>query len=131
MYTFLAILVVIASILLIAVVLIQNPKEGGLSAGFGAGFSQQVFGIQQTADVLEKATWSIMGFIAAMAIVMYFVLPNQSQQTLPEPVVPTTTQMPATNIPLQGPATNQQGQQPTQQSVQQGKGQQPLPQQGQ
>ncbi len=127
MYTFLAILVVIASILLIAVVLIQNPKEGGLSAGFGAGFSQQVFGIQQTADVLEKATWSIMGFIAAMAIVMYFVLPSQAPQSVPEPVVPTTTtQMPVNNIPTQGPVPVQQGQQQTQQG-----GQQPLPQQGQ
>jgi len=128
MYTFLAILVVIASILLIAVVLIQNPKEGGLSAGFGAGFSQQVFGIQQTADVLEKATWSIMVFIAAMAIVMYFILPSQTPQSIPEPVVPTTTtQMPATNIPTQGPApVQQQGTQPIQQGDQQ-----TLPQQGQ
>ncbi len=123
MYTFLAILVVIASILLIAVVLIQNPKEGGLSAGFGAGFSQQVFGIQQTADVLEKATWSIMGFIAALAIFMYFILPNQVQSTVTEPIIPTTTQMP-TNIPTQTsvPAQQQAGQQA---------GQQQLPQQPQ
>jgi len=39
------------------VVLIQNPKGGGLTTGFQA---TQVGGVQQTADFLEKATWYLV-----------------------------------------------------------------------
>lgn len=49
------ILIVIAALLLGLVVLIQNPKGGGLSAGFAG--SAQIGGVKRTADFLEKATW--------------------------------------------------------------------------
>ncbi len=45
-------LIIIASVLLGAIVLIQNPKGGGLS-GTIAGFSNQFMGVKQTTDVLE------------------------------------------------------------------------------
>lgn len=63
MYTFLIILTLIASILLILAVLVQSPKSG-MAANFGA--SNQVMGVRQTADFLEKFTWG--------AIVVIFVL---------------------------------------------------------
>jgi preprotein translocase subunit SecG len=49
------ILIVIAALLLGLVVLIQNPKGGGLSSGFAG--SAQIGGVKRTADFLEKATW--------------------------------------------------------------------------
>lgn len=49
------VLIVIAALLLGLVVLIQNPKGGGLSAGFAG--SAQIGGVKRTADFLEKATW--------------------------------------------------------------------------
>jgi preprotein translocase subunit SecG len=48
-------LTLIAAVLLALVVLIQNPKGGGLSSGFSTG--AQIGGVKQTADFLEKATW--------------------------------------------------------------------------
>ena len=57
MYTTFAIIIVIASVLLTLVVLVQNSKGGGLAANFAAG--NQTFGVRQTADFLEKATWSL------------------------------------------------------------------------
>ena len=48
------ILIVIASVALGFLVLVQNPKGGGL-AGNVAGFSNQFMGVKQTTDVLEKA----------------------------------------------------------------------------
>jgi len=57
MYTTFAILIVIASILLTLVVLVQNSKGGGLAANFAAG--NQAFGVRQTADFLEKTTWTL------------------------------------------------------------------------
>ncbi len=51
MYIFCIVLILIASILLILAVLAQNPKSG-MAANFGA--SNQVMGVRQTADFLEK-----------------------------------------------------------------------------
>ncbi len=59
-------IIVILSILLVAIVLIQKSKGGGLAAGFQS--SNQIMGAPKTADFLEKATWSIMGLIAVLCI---------------------------------------------------------------
>lgn len=54
------ILIITASVLLGLIVLIQNPKGGGLSGNI-AGFSNQFMGVKQTTDVLEKGTWVLSG----------------------------------------------------------------------
>lgn len=69
MYYFLTILIVLASLVVIFLVLIQNSKGGGLAAGFQSG--NQVMGAPKTADVLEKATWTL---IAAVALVSVFAV---------------------------------------------------------
>ena len=61
------ILIVIVSIILGLIVLIQNPKGGGL-AGNIAGFSTQFMGVKQTTDVLEKGTWLFAGIIGILSI---------------------------------------------------------------
>ena len=50
---------IITAILLIIVVLAQNPKGGGLSAQFGGSGASQVMGVKKTTDFLEKATWTL------------------------------------------------------------------------
>jgi preprotein translocase subunit SecG len=47
--------------------LVQNPKGGGLSGNVG-GFSNQLMGVKQTTDVLEKGTWLFAGIIALLAM---------------------------------------------------------------
>ena len=66
MYNFLIVLIVIASILLVFLVLIQNSKGGGLAAGFGSG--NQVMGVRRTTDFLEKATWTLVALIGLFSI---------------------------------------------------------------
>ena len=61
------ILIVIASVALGFMVLVQNPKGGGLSSNVG-GLSNQLMGVKQTTDVLEKGTWLFAGIIAALAL---------------------------------------------------------------
>ena len=56
MGTLVSILIFIAAILLILIVLVQNPK-GGLAANFSS--SNQVMGVRKTSDFLEKATWTL------------------------------------------------------------------------
>lgn len=66
MYTVISILIIIASILLTIVVLLQNSKGGGLAANFAAG--NQTFGVRQTADFLEKATWTLAIIILVLSV---------------------------------------------------------------
>ena len=61
MYTILAILILIASVLLIGIVLIQKSKGGGLAANVNN--YNQFMGGSRTTDFVEKATWALAGFI--------------------------------------------------------------------
>src|SRR5271155_4686419 len=53
---FFVILIVLACVILGGIILIQNPKGGGLAGNVG-GFSNQLMGVKQTTDALEKGTW--------------------------------------------------------------------------
>src|SRR5690554_3454042 len=57
MQTLLIILIILASVLLSFLVLIQNPKGGGLAAGFSGGTN--LMGVKRTGDILEKGTWGL------------------------------------------------------------------------
>jgi preprotein translocase subunit SecG len=61
------ILIILACALLGFFVLVQNPKGGGLSGSFG-GFGNQVMGVRQTTDVLEKGTWILSAIIAVLCL---------------------------------------------------------------
>ena len=71
MYIIFAILIVIASILLIGVILIQKSKGGGLAANVNS--YNQFMGVRKTTDFVEKATWALAGFICAASIATAFV----------------------------------------------------------
>ncbi len=62
------VLVVAASAGLGFIVLVQNPKGGGLSGNVG-GIGNNFMGVKQTTDVLEKGTWIFAGTIAVLAII--------------------------------------------------------------
>ena len=62
------IIIVLICVLLGAVILIQNPKGGGLAGTFG-GFNNQFMGVKQTNDVLERGTWLFTGILAVLCIV--------------------------------------------------------------
>ena len=57
MYTLFVILIVIAAILMIGIVLIQESKGGGLSSSFAS--YNQIGGVRKTTDFVEKATWGL------------------------------------------------------------------------
>ena len=101
MVTFLTILIVIACILLIMVVLVQNPKGGGLSATFG-GSSSQYFGVQRTTDFLEKATWALAIAVFIISLGMNMFIPRSQN---PEDSLNTTseTAQPALPNPQSNP----------------------------
>ena len=60
------VLILIASVLLILIVLVQNSKGGGLAANFSS--SNQMLGVRKTTDFLEKATWVLSITILALSV---------------------------------------------------------------
>ncbi len=73
MLSTLAVLIAIISVLLMAVVLVQNPKGGGVDATFG-GQAQQLFGAARSTDFVEKATWVLAGALLVLCVVAVLVV---------------------------------------------------------
>ena len=76
MYTLFVILIVIAAVLMIGLVLIQESKGGGLSSSF-AGYNQ-VAGVRKTTDFIEKATWVLAASMVVISIICAWVAPSTS-----------------------------------------------------
>ena len=74
------ILVIIASVILGLIVLVQNPKGGGLSGSLG-GFSNQLMGVKQTTDVLEKGTWIFAIVVALLCLFSAFFIPKTTTKS--------------------------------------------------
>lgn len=79
MYIFLIILIIIASVLLVLAVLAQNPK-GGMAANFGA--SNQVMGVRQTADFLERSTWALSIAIVALSLLASIAMSSHRRNSM-------------------------------------------------
>ena len=111
------ILIIIASVILGFIVLIQNPKGGGLSGTFG-GVGNQLMGVKQTTDVLEKGTWIFAAAVGLLCLVSPAFIPKegtnkgddlinkmsttpQQQTTTPAPA----PAAPANTAPMPAPAT--------------------------
>jgi preprotein translocase subunit SecG len=102
------ILIILCSIILGFLILVQNPKGGGL-AGNIAGFSNQFMGVKQTTDVLEKGTWIFSVAIVLLCIFStFFITPSSS---VDNPLKEINTNQSA---PVQQPAQQQQGLPPAQ-----------------
>ena len=61
-------LIVFVCFLLILVVMVQNPKGGGLSSTFG-GAQQQIGGVQKTTDFLDKSTWILSILLLVLILI--------------------------------------------------------------
>jgi preprotein translocase subunit SecG len=73
-YIFISVLVIIACILQIMIVLVQNSKGGGLAANFTS--AGQTMGVRKTADFLEKSTWTLAAAILLLCVVATATIPR-------------------------------------------------------
>ncbi|MFI3304093.1 MAG: preprotein translocase subunit SecG [Rikenellaceae bacterium] len=71
LYTICIGLILVASVLMILAVLVQSPKSG-MAANFGA--SNQVMGVRQTSDFLEKFTWAMASTILVLSLLATVVM---------------------------------------------------------
>ncbi len=69
MITFLTILTALVCILLMVVILIQNPKGGGVDSTFGGQGANQMFGAAKSSDMIEKLTWGLAIALFVLCIV--------------------------------------------------------------
>lgn len=60
------VLITIVCFLLIIVIMVQNPKGGGLSSSLGG--STQMGGVQKTTDFLDKSTWTLAGILIILIL---------------------------------------------------------------
>jgi preprotein translocase subunit SecG len=94
------ILIIIASVVLGFIVLVQNPKGGGLAGSF-AGLSNQFMGVKQTTDVLEKGTWIFAGVIGALCLASTFFIPGGDTVASPTNTNATQAPVPTGQKPVQ------------------------------
>ncbi len=75
MYILFSVVILVVSVLLGLIVLVQNPKGGGLAANFSGG--SQFMGVRQTADMLEKLTWGFGVGILILSLAAATIIPRQ------------------------------------------------------
>ncbi|MDT8400644.1 MAG: preprotein translocase subunit SecG [Bacteroidales bacterium] len=112
-YVFISIIVIIACVLQVMVVLVQNSKGGGLAANFTS--TGQSMGVRKTADFLEKATWTLAAIILLLSIVSTAAIPHgveeeasRIQDQIENAVDPTAIPNLPTAIPDQGSGNQQE-----------------------
>jgi preprotein translocase subunit SecG len=117
MYTFLVVLLVLTSLVVIAAILLQSGKGQGLSASFGgASSSPDAFiGMRQAGNLLTQISWWGGGVFLALAFILQLMSTRQrtprsvleGKLGAPVPTAPApVTANPAVPLsPLTAPAT--------------------------
>lgn len=68
MYIVLIVITIIVCTFLGLIVLIQNPKGGGLTSNFSS--QSQLMGVQKTGDFLEKGTWILVISLMVLSLLI-------------------------------------------------------------
>jgi preprotein translocase subunit SecG len=74
------VLIIIASVVLGLIVLIQNPKGGGLSGSL-SGFGNQLMGVKQSTDILEKGTWIFAALVGLLCLASPAFIPKEGSSS--------------------------------------------------
>lgn len=70
---FMTLLIALVATLLIGVILIQNPKGGGIDSNFGGSQSNQILGAAKSSAIIEKATWYLGGAVFILCILATYL----------------------------------------------------------
>ncbi len=109
MTTFLTILHILVSIILVGVVLLQSGKGASMGAAFGGGSSQTLFGSRGAADILSKITTAAAIIFMLTSLILAVISAKKSGSIVLEDRTP-KQEMPAEKVPpatgpIQAPAT--------------------------
>ncbi|SEP90421.1 preprotein translocase subunit SecG [Neolewinella agarilytica] len=81
MVNLLTILTGIVCLLLMLVVLVQNPKGGGIDSTFGGSQANQMLGASRSTDVIEKITWGLAAALFALCVLTALAVSSQTGST--------------------------------------------------
>ena len=115
-YTLFVVLIVLAALLMIGIVLIQESKGGGLAADFAS--SNAIMGVRKTTDVIEKATWTLAAAMVVLSVLCAYVAPTaSSSQSVLENVATEQPQTNPNNLPGFGASQTKQDAPATQEAA--------------
>ena len=86
MTTILTVLTAINCVLLMAIVLIQNPKGGGIDSSLGGVAANQMFGAAKSTDLVEKITWGLAASLFILCIITAILVSGSGSGDLIQPV---------------------------------------------
>jgi preprotein translocase subunit SecG len=108
-YIFVSVIIIIACIIQVMIVLVQNSKGGGLAANFTS--AGQSMGIRKTADFLEKSTWTLAAAILILCVVATATIPrgatterSRIENSIQNAVDPSAIPTLPTAVPTETPA---------------------------
>lgn len=79
-----SILIILASVLLILIVLIQNSKGGGLDSNIAS--QSQAFGAQKTTELVEKLTWGLAAALIVFSVLSTKIISEDGLEEAPEKI---------------------------------------------
>lgn len=108
------VLITIVCFLLIIVIMVQNPKGGGLSSSLGG--SQMIGGVQKTTDFLDKSTWTLATILIVLIMLSSLSFTgslsdndskiiDQTEGAAPQTAAPAATKEVAPKTEATAPAT--------------------------
>ena len=108
-YIFVSVIIIIACVIQVMIVLVQNSNGGGLAANFTS--AGQSMGIRKTADFLEKSTWTLAAAILILCVVATATIPRGSatersriENSIQNAVDPSAIPTLPTAVPTETPA---------------------------
>lgn len=108
-YIFVSVIIIIACVIQVMIVLVQNSKGGGLAANFTS--AGQSMGIRKTADFLEKSTWTLAAAILILCVVATATIPRRTttersriENSIQNAVDPSAIPTLPTAVPAETPA---------------------------
>ena len=92
------VLITIVCFLLIVVIMVQNPKGGGLSSSIGG--TQMLGGVQKTTDFLDKSTWTLATILIALILLSSLSFVGSLSDTDSKIIDKTDTAAPTSAAPV-------------------------------
>lgn len=112
LYNIITIIVLLVCVLLVLFVLVQNSKGGGLVSSLGG--ASNVVGVRESANILEKGTWTLAVVLMMLSFFAVAALPRQDrgqgESRVQQQVQRTeagTVPMQLPDVPTAGDAANQ------------------------
>jgi len=109
-YVFIALIAIVA-FLLVLIIMVQNPKGGGLDGTFGGGGGNMLGGVQQTTDFLDKATWYLFGLMIVLVLLSNSVVLKNTKTSESPVKAAIENRIPDANkeMPTKNPAIDNSG----------------------